>query len=426
MQRVPLLSIVRSSIPKFVGAVVLSGVLAIGATACGGGGEAASGGRVDSGAAQVSVARDTAVLSAAATKTAGFTTAAVQTVPWRESWTLPGKLVLDPTATSSLGSIVEGRVTRVFVQPGDRVRRGQVLVTIHSHELTDAFNMLAQARAARAEAENTFTLASSAAARAQRLYDARAGSLAELERARASSTAASEGKNRAAAEFHRANELVLHLRPPGAVARGADPEDVLVRSPLDGVVVTRDAEPGMVVLPGSELVTVSRTTALLLEVQVPETAVGAVAIGTAVQFTVPAYPDRRFSARVSRLSPALDTVARTAAMYATLDNRGNMFRAAMTANTEIVGAIRDTVVAVPLGAVQDFEGDTVVVTAVKRGDGLVLEAVRVRVGRRAAGLAEIRSGVGVGVSVVSGGAAIARAEVLRQRDAGGDEPTDKE
>jgi hypothetical protein len=41
----------------------------------------------------------------------------------------------------------------------------------------------------------------------------------------------------------------------------------------------------------------------------------------------------------------------------------------------------------------------------------------VRVGRRAAGMAEVKSGVGVGVSVVAGAAAVAKAEILRQRDA---------
>jgi hypothetical protein len=58
-----------------------------------------------------------------------------------------------------------------------------------------------------------------------------------------------------------------------------------------------------------------------------------------------------------------------------------------------------------------------VVTGEKRGGGLVLEAIRVRVGRRAAGMAEIVSGIAPGTAVIGDGAAVAKAEILRQRDA---------
>ena len=78
---------------------------------------------------------------------------------------------------------------------------------------------------------------------------------------------------------------------------------------------------------------------------------------------------------------------------------------------------RDSVVAVPVGAVQDFEGDTVVVSGVAHGGGMLLEALRVRTGRRAAGMTEITVGLRAGQTVVNLGAAVAKAEILRQRDA---------
>lgn len=368
-------------------------------------------------AAAATPPRDTAYVDSGALAMAGFATAPVRLVAWRDAWQLPGRLVLDPTLTQPLGSIVEGRVTAVFVQPGDRVSRGQILVTIHSHELTDAQNMLAQARAGRAESDNATQLASAAAARAERLYAARAGSLADLERAKAALVAAQEGQRRAAAEYTRASEMVDHLHPSGPGKRGVDPEDVIVRAPFDGVVMERTVEPGNVVLPGAPLVTVSRATALLLELRVPESALGAAQVGSAVDFTVPAYPGRTFTGRITRVSPALDTLTRTAEVYAAVDSRSGALRAAMTAAAELFGASRDSVLAVPVGAVQDFEGDTVVVTGVKRGGGMLLEALRVRVGRRSGGLAEIRMGVTAGAPVLGDGAAIARAEILRQRDA---------
>ena len=388
--------------------LVSCGVLA----ACGGKASAP-----ESAVASATPDRDTAFLTGAALSTSGVTVQSAQRVAWRESWQLPARLVLDPTSTQALGSIVEGRITQVRVQPGDRVRRGQVLVTIHSHELTSAHNELQQAIAGRSEANSTAQLAASATARAERLYAGQAGSLADLERARAARTAAEAGQRRATAEYERASEIVAHLRPPGALQKGDDPEDVLVRSPFDGVVVARDAEPGAVVVPGAPLVTVSRTGQILLAMHVPEAALGAAKVGSEVRFAVPAYPGRAFTARVTRVSPLLDSLSRTAEVFAAVDNRGGDLRGAMSAAAEVFGLARDSVTAVPIGAVQDFEGDTVVVTGVKRGDGLLLEAIRVRIGRRGAGIAEILAGVMPGAPVVVGSAAVAKAEVLRQRDA---------
>ncbi|MES3034803.1 MAG: efflux RND transporter periplasmic adaptor subunit [Gemmatimonadota bacterium] len=373
-------------------------------------------------ATDVVAVRDTAFLSAEALAVSGVVVQAAARVPWRESWQLPAHLVLDPTTTQTLGSIVEGRVTQVFVQPGDRVRRGQVLVTIHTHELTAAVNALAQARAGRAEAASTAQVADAAAARSERLYAAQAGSLAELERARAARLAATEGMRRAEAEYHRAAEMVEHLRPSGPVNARVDPEDMLVRAPFDGVVVSRHTQPGAVVVAGNELMTVSRTNSVLLAMHVPEAALGSAKVGSEVRFTVPAYPGRSFTAKVARVAPALDSLTRTAEVFATVENRGGELRGEMTAAAEVFGLSSDSATTVPMGAVQDFEGDTVVVTAVQRGGGLLLEAVRVRVGRRAAGLAEVRAGIAPGAPVVNAGAAVAKAEILRQRDARSGEP----
>ena len=369
-----------------------------------------------------SAPRDTAILSAEALAVSGVTVEEAQRVPWRESWQLPGHLVLDPTSTQTLGSIVEGRVMQVFVQPGDRVRAGQVLVTIHTHELTTAMNELVQARAGRVEAASSSQVADAAAARSERLYAAQAGSLAELERARAAKVAADEGKRRAEGEYHRAEELVHHLRPPGPVGREVDPEDMLVRAPFDGVVVSRETQPGAVVSPGGMLVTVSRSNSVLLAMQVPEAALAAAMVGSEVRFTVPAYPGRAFAARVLRVAPALDSLSRTTDVFASVENRGGELRGQMTASAELFGLASDSVVAVPSSAVQDFEGDTVVVTGVKRDGVMFLEAVRVRIGRRAAGMAEVKLGLAAGAPVVNGGASIAKAEILRQRDARSAEP----
>ena len=108
--------------------------------------------------------RDTALLSLDAARLAGLVIAPSESLPWRDVWTAPARLTLDPLETQSLGAIAEGRVTRVLARPGDRVTRGQVLVAVHSHEMMDAVSALAKATAAEGQASAERSLADHGAA----------------------------------------------------------------------------------------------------------------------------------------------------------------------------------------------------------------------------------------------------------------------
>ena len=360
---------------------------------------------------------DTALLTPEAARVAGFATDTARRVPWRATWATPARLMLDPTTTQPLGSIVEGRVVRVLAQPGDAVRRGQVLVILHSDEMLDARNRLAQARATRAQTVSSVRFAQLSVARAERLYAAKAGSLADLERARSALADAQGEARRAEAELSYAQEYVAHLVGDGPVPPGVDEHEVLVRAPFDGVVTARDAQAGVVVAVGAPLVTVGRLGALVLALRLPEQALGAAHRGATVRFTVPAYPKRVFDAKVVRVAPALDSASRTAEVLAAVPNARGELRAEMTAAAELLGPAGDPTLAVPDAAVQEFQGDTVVVTQ-RPGPkgGIVLQAVRVRPGRRAQGLAEVVAGLAPGDAVVTGGAGIAKAEIQRRRD----------
>ena len=359
--------------------------------------------------------RDTVSLSPEAVRLAGLAVVPADSLPWRESWSVPARLVLDPARTQALGAIAEGRVTRVLVRVGDSVRAGQVLAAIHSHEMLDARSALAAASAAETESRATLDVAGSAAARAARLHDVRALSLADLERARGELARAEARSAQARAELARARAMLDHLAGVGAVPAGTDEHEALVRSPIDGVVVARDAQPGAVVLVGAPLVTVSRTTSLLLTLHLPEHALGAAHLGSTVEFTVAAFPGGRFTARVARVAPTLDSLTRTLEVQAQATDGADRLRAEMYATAELLAPPGAAALVVPSAAVQALEGDTVVVTARERDGGLLLEAVRVRMGRRTTAHAEILAGLAPATPVVTEGAAVAKAEILRRR-----------
>jgi cobalt-zinc-cadmium efflux system membrane fusion protein len=359
--------------------------------------------------------RDTALLTPEMARLAAFTIAPAESLAWRESWSAPARLVLDPAETQSLGAIAEGRVTQVFARVGDTVHEGDVLVAIHSHEMMDALSAQAKATAADAQAAAEYTLAESAAQRAERLYQLKALSLADLERARTGLAQASSARRQSQAELTRARSTRSHLVGTGRVPPGIDEHEVLVRSPMNGLVVGLDARPGAVVLVGAPLVAVSRTTSLVLQLHLPERALAAADPGATVRFTVSAFPGERFEARVTRVAPTLDSATRTLAVQASVHGIATRLRAERSASAELFGAPNAAALSVPAAAVQALAGDTVVITARPRDDGLELEAVRVRVGRRTTERAEILDGLIAGTPVISGGASLAKAELLRRR-----------
>ena len=384
-------------------------VIASAALACGGAAEATP--------EAVAVA-DTALLSAESVEIGQFALEAVSEGEWRDAWHVPARVSLDPAATQPLGSIVEGRVLEIRVFPGERVRQGDIVAVIHSHEVMDARQRIVAARAASISADSAASTADAASGRAERLLAARAMSVAEVERARAARTAADANRDAARAELARAEAFVEHLVGAGTPP-GTDEHAALIRAPFDGVVTGRDAQAGQVVLVGQPLVTVAREGMLGVMLRLPEEAVASVSMDVPVRFTVPAYAGRTFEARVSRISPVVDSLSRAIEVWAAVRGDGQrLLRAEMTADAELFGGRGEKVLNVPAAAVQMMGGDTVVILGTRLGAGLLLEARPVRVGRRTSQLAEILGGVSAGDSVVTTGAAVGKAEIQKRRAGG--------
>ncbi|WKW13108.1 efflux RND transporter periplasmic adaptor subunit [Pseudogemmatithrix spongiicola] len=369
-------------------------------------------------AAEAGAVADTALIDAAALRIGGFTLAAASNEAWREAWRLPAHVSYDPNDAQPLGSLVEGRVLEVRAYPGDRVREGDVLVVVHSHEMMDARQRLVAARAASTSADSNLAVAQQAVGRGERLLAAKAIATAEVERLRAARTAAVATRDAAHAELERAEGYVKHLIGDGPTGN-ADEHAALVRAPFDGVVTGRAALPGQVVLVGQELITVARGAGLGVVMRLPEEAIAGVRTGEAVRFRVPAYPGRTFDARITRIAPVVDSTSRAIEVWArAAADAQSLLRAEMTADAELLGADGAPTLSVPAEAVQLFEGDTVVVRGTRLGEGMLIEAVPVRVGRRTSQRAEILAGLAVGDSVVTRGAALAKAEILKRQGAG--------
>ena len=259
---------------------------------------------------------------------------------------------LQPTRSVNVGSELSGTVRSVLVDVNDRVKKGQVLVELDTAKLSSQVlrsrASLASAHARLAQAAATTKEVQASLARLEevaRLSGGKVPSAAELDAGRAS------------VERARADEASARASVEDAKAALSTDETNLskasIRSPIDGVVLTRSVDPGNAVaasLQAVTLFTVAEDLAhLQLQVNVDEADVGSVQVGQKASFTVSAYPSRRYPAKITRVaygSTKTDNVV-TYISWLQVDNSDLSLRPGMTAAATITSTERNDVLLVP-------------------------------------------------------------------------------
>jgi len=259
---------------------------------------------------------------------------------------------LQPTRSVSIGSELSGTVLRVLVDVNDKVKKGQVLVELDTAKLNDqvarsraslgsATAMVAQAVATASEARGNLSRLETVA----RLSGGKVPSQAELETARAS-------LERALAQEASARANVTEVRATLSTDE-TNLSKASIRSPIDGVVLTRTVDPGNAVAASLQAVTLfnvaENLSQLRLQVNVDEADVGSVKVGQKASFTVSAYPARKYPATITRVaygSTITDNVV-TYVTYLDVDNTDLSLRPGMTAASTITSTERQGVLLVP-------------------------------------------------------------------------------
>ena len=320
---------------------------------------------------------------------------------------LPGQLVPNEDQTARLGAPVGGRVVSVLVKPGDRVTRGQVLVTLNSPEAAMAQSEAASADAALGAQRAQATYAKAAHDRAERLLALKAIPRQDYERAVADDELARSALVHAEAEAKRAHSTAEQLGVVGSASG-----EVRVVSPLAGVLLARTAVPGTVVEAGSALAVVTDASSLWLQVQAPEQLASLFARGAQLRFTLSAFAAETLSAPIEAVGAALDAESRTLGVRARVANASGRLKPEMLASVMVQGAQRSNGVVVPDDAVQQLNGKSVVFAVTPDGKGgALLTARAVTVGARSGGRIAVTSGLKAGDVIVTRGAFTVKAAV---------------
>jgi cobalt-zinc-cadmium efflux system membrane fusion protein len=321
--------------------------------------------------------------------------------------TVPGQLVPNEDRTARLGATAGGRVVMVRLRPGDRVTRGQVLVTLQSPEAGAAQSDVAKAQAELDSRKAEAVYAKSARDRAERLLALKAIPRQDYERAVTDDVHARQSVAQAEAELTRARRLAEQL---GAASSASG--EIVVRAPIAGVVLARTAVPGTVVDAGAPLAVVTDLTSLWLTINAPEAVAGAFRTGALLRFSVPAYQGQTFSARIDAIGAGLDPGTRTLPVRATIDNRDGRLKPEMLATVMASGGTPVPAALLPDAAVQMLKGKTVVFTARPQPNGDVkFRAREVEVASRGDGQTAVTRGLAAGDVVVTKGAFAVKAQI---------------
>ena len=324
--------------------------------------------------------------------------------------TVPGEITVNEDRTARLGAPARGRIIAVRVQPGDRVSRGQVLVTMQSADAgmaqSDVSKATAEVTSRRAQAQ----YGAAARGRAERLLALKAIPRQDYERAVTDDDQARAALQQAEAELRRARSTATLM---GASAISASGE-VAVRSPLAGVVLARPAQPGAVVDAGAALVTVTDPTTLWLQVKAPEQLSALFQRGNPLRFNVAAYPGSTFTARTDAIGAGLDPDTRTLTVRGIVANANGRLKPEMLATVLVDGGRTSTAAIVPDAAVQLINQKPVVfVVHPDAKGGARFERREVEVGSRMNGQIAVIHGLTAGDIVVTAGAFAVKAELQK-------------
>lgn len=270
---------------------------------------------------------------------------------------------LQPTNQVEVGSETSGIIEEVLAEENDHVKQGQILARLDLSRLTDAVTE-AKASLAVAEAQVLETVAShgEVAADLKRLQEVEKLSGGKIP-SRSEMVAAEAAVQRAEAAMASARAGVVQARArlessKTSLAKG------YIRSPIDGVVLTRSIEPGQTVAASFQapvlFILAENLAKMELQVDIDEADVGQVAAGQKATFSVDAWPGREYPATITKVGIGVTPVEEGATSSGVvsypatlaLDNSDLSLRPGMTATAVITTLVHEKALLVPNAALR--------------------------------------------------------------------------
>lgn len=312
-----------------------------------------------------------------------------------------------------VGSEITGLVAARHVREGDQVRAGDLLIELRDDEqkarLGEAEATLQQligsarpqAEATLREAQNNLEQARRERERREKLFNRQLLASEPLEQARRAELTARALHERArlnAASLAADGSEERQLRQRIEAAR-ATLAKTRIHARHDGLVQTRNVEPGDLVQPGRTLLEIARSGSREILLPLDEKNLAPVAIGQSAQIIADAYPEQAVNARVSFIAPGIDRARGTVDVHLELLEPADFLRQGMTVSVNIETDRRDQALVLPNDALRARNGRSATVLQLTEGQ---VQRVPVRLGLLGTAMSEIVEGLQAGDLVVLG------------------------
>ncbi|MEQ9620163.1 MAG: efflux RND transporter periplasmic adaptor subunit [Deltaproteobacteria bacterium] len=245
---------------------------------------------------------------------------------------------INPLTTIEVGTHTPGTIKNIYVDFNSEVSAGEPLAEIDPAALKTE---LKRAEASNKKAQADFNIADSLYRTNKELYEKRLIPKEEFDASRAgySSALAAYEQTKVAQEIAQSNL-----------------DNTTIRSPIDGIILSKNVNPGEAVTPGGKplFVVAERLDDMKIDTRVSEADIGIVSSGQRAFFKVDAYPNETFEGEVSQVrnDPVINNNVVTYNVVVLTENKGLKLKPGMTADVRIVVADKKDVLRVPTSALR--------------------------------------------------------------------------
>ncbi|MEP0891745.1 efflux RND transporter periplasmic adaptor subunit [Leptolyngbya sp. NM3-A1] len=281
-----------------------------------------------------------------------------------------------PFREVSLRSQIQAQLLDLAVDVGDRIQQGQSLARLdNTVQVATVAEAQAEAAALQAEVANVEAQVSDAQtqvtraaseleqarsdlSRLQFLAQEGAIPIQQLEQARTNVDTAEATLRSTQQQVRSRQQQVVAAQQRveaqrAVVAQGrAQQGFTVLSSPVTGSVLERSSEPGNIIQAGSEILRLGDFSQVKVAVQLSELELSTIQPGQSVEVRLDAFPEKTFSGRVDRISPAADPVARLIPVEVTIPNPGGQIGSGLLARVVFTQRTNRSRVVVPEIALQ--------------------------------------------------------------------------
>jgi cobalt-zinc-cadmium efflux system membrane fusion protein len=369
--------------------ILSGGLIALAITGCQkGGGEAAAAAPDAAGVAAKAAIPNEVELEPA--MLANIHVEAVRFESGRRQLTGTGKVQFNEDRTARILAPLPGQALDLQVRVGDPIEKDQLLFSIKSREVASLVSDYLESQRDLDLAQKTYNMNKD-------LFEHQAASRISFQQAESDLAKANTHVARGEEALR-----VLGIDPKEAVKDGGLRSLVPVRSPMAGTLIERNLTAGQFVQADSTaLLTIADLSTVWVLVDVFERDIHLIRVGQKVQVVAAAYPDRRFTASVERISDKVDPDSRTLKVRLLVSNPNVLLKPEMFITASLELSDGGAAISVPAGAVFTEDGKSYVFAAIndRRFERRLIVAAPDAEGRL-----RVTSGLHAGDRVVTDGA----------------------